>query len=48
MFKWLEKFLKKVEKANKEEFGANIRKMDCCSVNKSNRNEQQKSKKRSV
>jgi len=47
MPKWLEKFLEKLAKANKEQFG-DTRKMDCCSVNMNNRKTgQYKNKKRS-
>lgn len=32
MKKWLEKFLKKIEEANKKSFGTG--RMDCCELNK--------------
>lgn len=36
MKKWFEKFLKKIEEANKESFGTG--RMDCCDLNKASGN----------
>ncbi|WP_279222270.1 LDCC motif putative metal-binding protein [Anaerophilus nitritogenes] len=42
MKKWFENFLKKLEAANKKNFGSE--RMDCCSVNKKNGSKSTKSK----
>lgn len=40
MKKWLQKFLKKIEEANKKNFG--IERMDCCQVNQKSNNDKSK------
>jgi len=44
MKKWFEKFLKKIEEANKKNFGEG--RMDCCDLNKPNENKDKSSTKK--